>query len=75
MPRGGTPDTVVSSTDSKQKPWKIIIIIIIKIQDEQYRCIHTVARLASYPGFSQFFIDARRKTRSPDKIDHVRDVK
>ena len=26
MPGGGKPDPVVASTDSKQKPWKFIII-------------------------------------------------
>ena len=31
--------------------------------------------IASYPGSSQFFNDARRKTREPGKIHHVRDVK
>ena len=31
--------------------------------------------LASYPGSSQFFSDARRKTREPGKIHDVRDVR
>ena len=31
--------------------------------------------LASYPGSSQFFDDARRKIREPGKIHHVCDVR
>ena len=31
--------------------------------------------IASYPGSSQFFNDAHRKTREPGKIHHVRDVR
>ena len=30
--------------------------------------------VASYPGSSQFFNDARRKMREPGKIHHMRDI-
>ena len=37
--------------------------------------LHPKGWLASYSGSSQFFNDARRKTREPGKIHHVHDVR